>query len=50
MNVLPINAYFRAFSTFDYGVASAMAVLMMIILIVPGYIYLRATRMTDEPE
>lgn len=42
--VLPISAYFYAFTTFDYGAACAMAVVTMIVFIIPGYIYLRATR------
>jgi multiple sugar transport system permease protein len=47
VDVLPIETYYRAFSTYDFGVASAISVVTMLILLVPGYIYLRMTRMSD---
>lgn len=47
VDVLPIDTYFRAFSTFDFGVASAISVVTMVILLVPGYIYLRMTRLSE---
>jgi multiple sugar transport system permease protein len=47
VEVLPINAYFNAFSSFDFGIASAIAVVTMVILIVPAYIYIRATRISE---
>lgn len=42
---LPVDIYFRAFTSFQYGVAAATAVLMVIVLAIPGYIYLRASRL-----
>lgn len=43
--VLPINVYFRAFSTFQFGVAAATGVFMMIVFAIPAYFYIRATRL-----
>lgn len=47
VDVLPIETYYRAFSTYDFGVASAISVVTMLILLIPGYVYLRLTRMSD---
>ena len=46
--VLPISTFFYAFTTFDYGVASALAVLAMIVLLVPAYVYIRASRLAEN--
>lgn len=46
--VLPISTFFYAFVTFEYGVASAIAVLTMLVLLVPGYIYIRASRISEN--
>ena len=48
VEVLPIAAYYNAFDFFNYGVASAIAVITMVILIIPGYLYLRSTRLAGE--
>jgi multiple sugar transport system permease protein len=47
VDVLPIDMYYRAFATYDFGVASAIAVITMAIFLVPVYSYLRLTRMSD---
>jgi len=47
VEVLPIATYFNAFSSFDFGVAAAIAVVTMILLIVPAFIYIRATRISN---
>ena len=47
VDVLPIDTYYCAFSDYDFGVASAIAIITMVILLVPGYVYLRMTRMSD---
>jgi multiple sugar transport system permease protein len=47
VDVLPIDLYFRAFNNYDFGVASAIAVVTMVVLAIPGYIYLRMTRLSD---
>jgi multiple sugar transport system permease protein len=51
VDVLPVNIYLRAFSSFDFGVASATAILNIAILAIPGAVYLKLTRMslTAEP-
>jgi multiple sugar transport system permease protein len=48
--VLPISTYFYAFTSFQYGTASAIAVITMLMLVIPGYIYLRATRIAERAE
>lgn len=50
VEVLPIAAYFNAFDSFDFGVASAISVVTMVILLIPGYIYIRATRLSGGTE
>jgi multiple sugar transport system permease protein len=50
VEVLPIATYFNAFSSFDYGTASAMAVVTMVALAIPGYVYLRAARLTRSAD
>jgi multiple sugar transport system permease protein len=46
--VLPINVYFRAFSTFQFGYAAATGLFMMAIVAVPAYFYIRATRLRTD--
>jgi multiple sugar transport system permease protein len=46
VEVLPISAYFNAFSSFDFGIACAISVVTMIILIIPAFVYIRATRIS----
>jgi multiple sugar transport system permease protein len=46
VDTLPVNIYFRAFSSFDFGVASATAVVTILVLGIPGVIYMRMTKMT----
>jgi multiple sugar transport system permease protein len=48
--VLPISMYYYAFTSFQYGTATAIAVLTMVVLIIPGYVYLRMTRITESAE
>jgi multiple sugar transport system permease protein len=48
VSVLPISTYFDAFTTFDYGIASAIAVVTMVVLLIPGFIYIRMSRLTRE--
>lgn len=45
--VLPIATYYNAFSFFDFGVAAAIAVVTIVILMVPAYIYMRSTRLAS---
>lgn len=46
--VLPIATYYNAFTFFNFGMASAIAVITVVILIVPGYVYLRSTRLAGR--
>ncbi len=45
VDVLPVNIYFRAFSGFDFGVASATAIINILLLVIPGAVYLSITRL-----
>lgn len=47
-DVLPINVYYRAFTSGQYGIAAATAVIMLVVLIIPGYVYIRQTRLRGE--
>jgi multiple sugar transport system permease protein len=44
VDVLPVNIYFRAFSTFDFGIASATAIINILLLVIPGAVYLFLAR------
>jgi multiple sugar transport system permease protein len=48
VEVLPVAAYYNAFDFFNFGVAAAIAVVTMVILTIPGYLYLRATRLAGQ--
>jgi multiple sugar transport system permease protein len=48
VELLPIAAYYNAFNFFDFGIAAAIAVVTMVILIIPGYLYLRMTRLAGR--
>jgi multiple sugar transport system permease protein len=49
--LLPLNAYYNAFSSFDFGVASAIAVVTIAVLLVPAWAYVRITRISAfDPE
>jgi multiple sugar transport system permease protein len=50
VDVLPINIYYRAFTSQQYSIAAATAVIMLIVLAIPGYIYLRRTRLAAGNE
>ena len=46
-DVLPINVYYRAFTSGQYGIAAATAVIMLVVLVIPGYVYIRQSRLRD---
>jgi multiple sugar transport system permease protein len=48
VDVLPIDIYYRAFTSFQYGIAAATAVLTLAVMAVPGYVYLRMTRLASS--
>jgi multiple sugar transport system permease protein len=45
VDTLPVNVYFRAFAGFNFGTASATAVITVLVLFIPGVIYMRMTRL-----
>lgn len=48
--VLPINMYYNAFTFFNFGMAAAIAVITIVILIIPGYVYVRSARLAGRVE
>lgn len=46
-DVLPVNAYVTSFGVFEFGLGSAMAVVTMLVMIIPGVFYLRSLRLTE---
>lgn len=47
VDVLPLSIYYSAFTSSQYSLAAASAVLMVIIILVPGIVYLRMTRLSQ---
>lgn len=47
VTVLPIDVYYQAFGTQQYGLAAATAVLMVVVLAVPAFMYLRLTKLRE---
>lgn len=47
VNVLPVAIYYNAFVANDYSLASAIAVIMVIVVLIPGIFYIRATRLSQ---
>ena len=45
VEVLPINIYYQAFTSSQYSLAAATSVLMVLVLAVPGWVYLHMTRL-----
>lgn len=50
VDVLPVNIYYQAFTSFQYAVAAATALLTLAVLVIPGYIYLRMSRLAAVAE
>ena len=46
-DVLPLNVYDSSFALFNFGLGAASAVLMLILMLIPGFIYLRALRLGE---
>jgi multiple sugar transport system permease protein len=46
VDVLPTDIYYNAFVTNQYGLGAAISVIMVIVLLIPGIIYLRSTRLS----
>jgi len=45
--VLPIDVYYRAFTAVQFGQAAAAGVLMIVVFLIPAYIYIRASRLRE---
>lgn len=50
VDVLPVDIYFNAFVANYYSLAAAIAVIMVVVVLVPGIVYLRATRLGQAPQ
>lgn len=47
VTVLPLNIYLTSFNLFDFSLGSAMSILTLIIMLIPGFIYLRMLRLGE---
>lgn len=46
-DVLPLNIYVSSFQLFNFGLGGAMSVITLIIMLVPGFLYLRTLRLGE---
>lgn len=46
-DVLPLNIYVSSFQLFNFGGGAAMSVLTLIIVLIPGFIYIRSLRLNE---
>jgi multiple sugar transport system permease protein len=46
-DVLPLNVYVSSFQLFNFGLGAAMSVLTLLLMLIPGFIYLRALRLGE---
>ena len=47
VNVLPLAIYINSFVTFNFGLGAAMSVVALVIMLIPGVVYLRASRVGE---
>lgn len=47
VTVLPLNIYLTSFNLFDFSLGSAMSVITLVIMLIPGFIYLRMLRLGE---
>ena len=47
-DVLPLNVYVSSFQLFNFGLGAAMSVLTLLLMLIPGFIYLRGLRLGEE--
>ena len=47
VTVLPLNIYLTSFNLFDFSLGSAMSVITLIIMLIPGFFYLRMLRLGE---
>ena len=46
-DVLPLNIYVSSFQLFNFGLGGAMSVITLILMLIPGFLYLRALRLGE---
>ncbi len=46
-DVLPLNVYVSSFQLFNFGLGAAMSVMTLLLMLIPGFIYLRALRLGE---
>lgn len=46
-DVLPLNIYVSSFQLFNFGAGAAMSVFTLIIVLIPGFIYIRSLRLSE---
>lgn len=46
-DVLPLNIYVSSFQLFNFGAGAAMSVLTLIIVLIPGFVYIRSLRLSE---
>ena len=46
VDVLPVDVYYNAFITNQYSLGAAIALVMVVVVLVPGIVYLRSTRLS----
>ena len=46
-DVLPLNVYVSSFQLFDFGLGGAMSIITLIIMLIPGFLYIRALRLGE---
>jgi multiple sugar transport system permease protein len=47
-DVLPLNIYVSSFQLFNFGLGAAMSIITLIIMIIPGFLYIRTIRLGEE--
>ncbi len=46
-NVLPLNIYVSSFQFFDFGLGGAMSLITLVIMLIPGILYVRTLRLGE---
>ena len=47
VTVLPLNIYLTSFNLFNFSLGSAMSIITLVIMLIPGYVYLRTLRLGE---
>jgi multiple sugar transport system permease protein len=47
VDVLPLDIYVSSFQLFNFGAGAAMSILTLIIVLIPGFIYIRSLRLSE---